>query len=110
MHYQTEHTLLLALGHFLRPYDAVAPPATIDNPHPLPPIELRLPRNSPAVSHGVYADALSSGGGQMAKMMGGMMPGLMGNDGPAEEEAEKEIPKKKIDLGKKQKMIRVRGR
>lgn len=87
-----ERILLLRISALLRPLEPKAPAATATNPNPLPPISLRLPANSPAVSHGALEDAAKGGG------MAGMMQGMLGGGGePEVEEAPVVVPKKKID-------------
>ena len=72
-------------------------------------ITSRLPYYSPAISYGTYAESLK-GGGKMAQMMQGMMPGLAGppaGSGPSEEE-QKRIQEEK-ELAEKQRLAKMKA-
>lgn len=65
----------------LAPHQPKLPAATESNPHPVIPIHLRLPANSPAISHGTLADAIKGGG-----PFGGMLGGMSGGGGGADDD------------------------
>lgn len=72
-------------------------------------ITARYPYYSPAISVGTYAEALA-GGGKMAQMMQGMMPGLAGagaGSGPSEEE-QKRLQEEK-ELAEKQRIAKMKA-
>lgn len=94
----------------IRPYEPAAPPATAENPNPLPPIEKRLPYNSPAISIGILEGAVNGDGpmGGMGNMLGNM---LGAPPGGGEEEEEVVVGKKKAPpLLQKQRKIRMKKR
>lgn len=66
----------------------------------------RLPYHSPALSYGTYEEALK-GGGQMAKMMQGMLGGAAGPTPEQEEEAKKRETER--ELAEKQKLAKMKA-
>ncbi|GAA5992303.1 hypothetical protein JCM10908_000414 [Rhodotorula pacifica] len=76
---KNKRILLTRICALLAPHQPTPPPATESNPHPLAPIHLRLPANSPAISHGSLAEAIK-GGGPFGGMLGGMLGGGAGGD------------------------------
>lgn len=72
-------------------------------------ITARLPYYSPAISVGTFAEALN-GGGKMAQMMQGMMPGLAGAGAGsgANEEEQKRLQEEK-ELAEKQRIAKMKA-
>lgn len=66
----------------------------------------RLPYHSPALSYGTYEEALK-GGGQMAKMMQGMLGGAAGPT-PEQEEEQRKIQSER-ELAEKQKLAKMKS-
>ncbi|GAA6009260.1 hypothetical protein JCM10207_004326 [Rhodosporidiobolus poonsookiae] len=95
----TKRILLTRICDLLRPHQPPTPAATDSNPHPLPPIHLRLPPNSPAISHGALESAIKGGGPLGA--LGGMFGG--GEDEAAIEKAEEDRKRKAEEEEKKRK-------
>ncbi|GAA5871256.1 hypothetical protein JCM3774_000891 [Rhodotorula dairenensis] len=74
---KNKRILLARMCAILAPHQPKLPAATESNPNPVIPIHLRLPANSPAISHGTLADAIK-GGGPFGGMLGGMLGGAGG--------------------------------
>lgn len=66
----------------------------------------RLPYHSPALSYGTYEEALK-GGGQMQKMMQGMLGGAAGPTPEQEEEVRKRESER--ELAEKQKIAKMKA-
>lgn len=105
-----ERALMKQICALMRPHQPVARAPTVENPHPLPPIEKRLPHYSPAVSMGMLEGALNGDGpmGGMGDMLGNML-GVPAGGG--EEEEEVPVDKKKVPpMVQKQRKIRMKKR
>lgn len=107
----TERTLLARICTLLGPHQPQAPAPTESNPHPLPPIHLRLPPNSPAISHGTLDQAMKGGG------LGGMLGGMFGGEDEeaiekAKRDKEEEDRKKREQMQKmlKPKKVHIKRR
>ncbi|GJN91201.1 hypothetical protein Rhopal_004219-T1 [Rhodotorula paludigena] len=98
---KNKRILLNRIAVLLKPHQPVAPAPTASNPHPLPPIHRRLPANSPAISHGVLAQAVE-GKGPLAGMMGGL------GGGEDEDAAEKaRVEREEEEKRKREQMIKM---
>ncbi|KAL8292229.1 hypothetical protein RQP46_001695 [Phenoliferia psychrophenolica] len=104
-----KRALLHHLTLHLAPQQPKAPAATPSNPHPLPPIHLRLPPMSPAISHGALVSALAGDGlmGGMGNMLGNMLGGGGAGGGEPEEPAEP-IPKKPAVIMQKPRKVHMK--
>ncbi|BGP00227.1 signal recognition particle subunit SRP19 [Rhodotorula toruloides] len=98
---KNKRILLARICALLGPIQPHAPAPTEDNPHPLPPIHLRLPANSPAISHGTLDQAMKGGG--LGGMLGGMFGG--GEDDEAIEKAKRD--KEEEDRKKREQMQKM---
>ncbi|GAA5964918.1 hypothetical protein JCM21900_000019 [Sporobolomyces salmonicolor] len=88
--FRTKRILLTRICDLLRPHQPrTASPSSGSNPRPLPPIERRLPPNSPAISLGTLEGAIK-GGGPM-----GMLGSMFGAGGGGEDDQPDEEVKKK---------------
>ncbi|POY71113.1 hypothetical protein BMF94_5870 [Rhodotorula taiwanensis] len=85
---KNKRILLARICSVLAPHQPKPPAATESNPHPVVPIHLRLPANSPAISHGTLAEAINGGG-----PFGGMLGGMLGGGADDEEDEKDKVAK-----------------